>query len=398
MRPVAGVEAGVEAGQEPVLAEGFRISVPVVPERGQDDLGCEGKGRGGCPGRQGSIVGSKGNSPGYVAVELPLDAPLRALLREAGAEAGGEPPTVLTVPLEPHGVAQGVLLLNNGGPAAVLEIVGPLFPHERILDAAQVDPDVRELVDEERRREEVIDVVEVLPLIGPAPRAVALRGQWVCGRAQAEDVEQHRLAVSLPAVAQETGPGFPSHVHHAAVRGGPGPVDPLVEEPGKIADLPFVVRRGGEVHAAREDAGDQNRGVDHRQLALPNAPASLHVEEVVVEASMAGGVRLLALGAVAKESQRGQRPRGGVATGEEAPLRTNDIGGQSEPGCGDAAWGTCTRAVGDQPVIRVRGSEQVFERLPLEDVQHSRVTILMKLARGTHYSMYGMSDMLVGYA
>jgi len=42
LRPVAGVEASVEACQQAVRVEDIRISVQEMPERGQDDLRCEG--------------------------------------------------------------------------------------------------------------------------------------------------------------------------------------------------------------------------------------------------------------------------------------------------------------------------------------------------------------------
>jgi hypothetical protein len=95
----------------------------------------------------------------------------------------------------------------------------------------------------------------------------------------------------------------------------------------------------------------------------------LHVEEVVVEAAMAGGVRLLALGTVAEEPQRSQRPRGGIATGEEAPLRADDIGGEAEPGSRYAARRTFSGTVGDQPIVRVRGSEEVSDGVLLESFE-----------------------------
>ena len=142
---VAGVEAGVEAGQQPVRAEDFRIGVQGMPKRGQDDFRCEGQGSDGRPGREGPVIGSEGDSPGHVAVELPLDTPFRSLLREAGTEAGGEPPAILTVPLEPHWVAPRVLLLNYGRSAAVLEVVRPLLPHgffepyESLADVTRAD-------------------------------------------------------------------------------------------------------------------------------------------------------------------------------------------------------------------------------------------------------------------
>src|SRR6185295_3713069 len=190
------------------------------------------------------IIRTEGDSPRHITVELSLDAPFRSLLREPGAGPRGDALAVLPIPLAPQGIAHGVPLLDNGRAAGVLEVVGPLLLHERVLDTAKIDPEVRELMDEERRREEEIDVVEILPLIAPGPCAVARLGQRVRGRAQAEDVEEHRLTVSLPAVAQETGPGLPSHGHDGAVGGGPGPIDPLVEESGELPYLAFVIRRG----------------------------------------------------------------------------------------------------------------------------------------------------------
>ena len=116
VRAVAGVEAGVEAGEEPVRADDFRIGVAEVPQRGQDDLRREGQGRDDRPGRQRPIIGSERDSPGHVAVELPLDASFAALLREAGAGPGGDAPAVLAVPFEPLGIAQRVLLLDQRSP------------------------------------------------------------------------------------------------------------------------------------------------------------------------------------------------------------------------------------------------------------------------------------------
>jgi hypothetical protein len=47
-----------------------------------------------------------------------------------------------------------------------------------------------------------------------------------------------------------------------------------------------------EVTVGGEHAGEQEGGVDGGELAPPGPPAALHVQEVVVEAAEAGGVRL----------------------------------------------------------------------------------------------------------
>ena len=89
---------------------------------------------------------------------------------------------------------------------------------------------------------------------------------------------------------------------------------------------------------------------------------------------MAGGVRLLALGAVAEEPERAQRPPGGLATREQAPFCGHDVGGEAEPGGGNTARGTFPRAIGDQPVVPVRGSEEVPEA-----PTSSSVTLLLRV-------------------
>ena len=88
---------------------------------------------------------------------------------------------------------------------------------------------------------------------------------------------------------------------------------------------------------------------------------------------MAGGVRLLALGAVAEEPERAQRPPGGLATREQAPFCGHDVGGEAEPGGGNTARGTFPRAIGDQPVVPIRGSEEVPDGVLLEslDIVHA---------------------------
>src|SRR4029077_13811799 len=99
-----------------------------MPKRSKDDFRCEGQRSDGRPRREGPIIGSERDSPGHVVVELPLDTAFRSLLREAGAEAGGEPPAILTVPLEPHWVAPSVLPLNCGRSAAYLARVRTVVP------------------------------------------------------------------------------------------------------------------------------------------------------------------------------------------------------------------------------------------------------------------------------
>ena len=57
--------------------------------------------------------------------------------------------------------------------------------------------------------------------------------------------------------------------------------------------------------------GEQKGRVDRGQLALPDTATGLHVQEVVVEASVARCIRLRPLRAVAEEAQRSKRNLGG---------------------------------------------------------------------------------------
>jgi len=59
--------------------------------------------------------------------------------------------------------------------------------------------------------------------------------------------------------------------------------------------------------ASRAQALAGGDGVDRGQFALPGAPPRLHVEKVVIEALVIGGVGLRAVRAAPEEPQRGQR-------------------------------------------------------------------------------------------
>src|SRR6185436_1361769 len=120
---LSGIERRVEAGQKTVPKD-LRVRVPDVLQRGQNDLRRERQGGGDRPGRQGPVVRPERDAPGDVAIKVPLDAPLLPLPGETGTGAGGHAPAILAKPFESLRVAQGVLLLDPGGAAAVFEIIG----------------------------------------------------------------------------------------------------------------------------------------------------------------------------------------------------------------------------------------------------------------------------------
>ena len=103
--------------------------------------------------------------------------PFTRRVSEAGAVARGDAPAVLAVAGELERVAARVLLLDVGRLAAVLEVVDVVLAHERVLDAAEVDPEVRELVREQRPGVEELAAVDLLPLVGRAVGGVALGRQ-----------------------------------------------------------------------------------------------------------------------------------------------------------------------------------------------------------------------------
>src|SRR6185436_2559631 len=108
----------------------------------------------------------------------------------------------------------------------------------------------------------------------------------------AEDVEQKALVVAFVAVRQEVGLGLPAVSERRTPIARPIPVSSTVECVRQAADLGLVVGILVEIAGAGEHAREQKRRVEGRQLALPNPPAGVDVEEVVEEALVAGGTRL----------------------------------------------------------------------------------------------------------
>ena len=109
------------------------------------------------------------------------------------------------------------------------------------------------------------------------------------------------------------------------------PIGAAIERVAEGADFALVGCIGVEIDPRRQRAGQQEGAIHCRQLALPGAPAGLHVEKMIVEAVVAGGVGLGALRAVPEESQRGQRSfhRGGAR--DESALYPDRIRRQRKP-------------------------------------------------------------------
>src|SRR3982075_2366606 len=80
-----------------------------------------------------------------------------------------------------------------------------MLAHVRVLDAAEIHPYVRVLVAEEGREAQESLVVERAPelVIGAGPARPGLLVDWVRGGAQREQVNEHRLVVTIPVEARE---------------------------------------------------------------------------------------------------------------------------------------------------------------------------------------------------
>ena len=133
----------------------------------------------------------------------------------------------------------------------------------------------------------------------------------------------------------------------------PSPIGPTIERIGESANFLLLRGLGVEIGTGRQGAGQQEGAIDRRQFAVPGAPACLHVEEMIVEAAMAGGVGLRSLRAVPEETQGGQSAVHRDAARHKSALDTYRIGGERQPGGGDAGGPVLRGLVEDQSVGRV---------------------------------------------
>src|ERR1700674_1102174 len=88
----------------------------------------------------------------------------------------------------------------------------------------------------------------------------------------------------------------------------PVPVDTAVELLRERSHFSLRCRVLVEVRAGREGTCEQDRRIARRQLASPGVSAGVHVEKVIVNASVAGRIDVSALGTVPKETQSQEDP------------------------------------------------------------------------------------------
>src|SRR5262249_15166473 len=134
-----------------------------VAQGGHDDLGCERQRGDDDPGRYGAVVRPERRAARDIAEEFAIRA---ADLAFGGSRpvACGDPPAILAIAGEAHGIADRIFLLDEGRLPAVLEIVAAAPAHDLIPYAAEVDPEMRELMREERPRIEHFAAVNGPPV------------------------------------------------------------------------------------------------------------------------------------------------------------------------------------------------------------------------------------------
>src|SRR6185437_2805925 len=259
------------------------------------------------PRRDGAVVRSVWHSAPKVVEEPPLDA-VQLDGVGAGAIARRDSPAILAVTRELEWVVDCVFSLHTGCAAGVLEIVDSLVAHERILNAAKIDPDMRNLMREQRPRIKIIVAITTLPFVSGCPRRVAFLRQRMRGRTQSQDIQHERFVVAFPAVLEKSAFGLPAVRDRSATVLRPGPVGAAIERVGQGTYFFFLGRVSVEIRTRSQDAGEQNGAVHRRQFALPRAPAGLHVQKMIIKAMVAGSVGLWALRAVPEKPQRGEYP------------------------------------------------------------------------------------------
>ena len=155
----------------------------------------------------GAIVpSSRMSSAGGAARGVAVEAPPRAVDRQRRvhrAVAGGESPDAVAVVAPTPRIGDGVGALRERRAARVLEVIDAVRAHDRVLDAAEIDPDVRVLVPEERRELDVVLAVERAPVVGLRVLAPGAGSTGWVGEPRARTIDDHRLVVAAPVVGDE---------------------------------------------------------------------------------------------------------------------------------------------------------------------------------------------------
>src|SRR5262249_49863983 len=157
------------------------------------------------------------------------------------------------------------------------------------------------------------------------------------GSAEAQETPGHGLVVPPPAVPQEAFFRCPPQTDGGALALCPLPVRSPVDLLRESTNLHVLRRRPGAVRLAEQRAGEQDRRVDPREVALLAAVARLHIDKVIEEAAVTGGSsRVAILRRPGEKSQRREDALLCLRAGDVAALDADRIGGEAEPDRGDA--------------------------------------------------------------
>ena len=191
------------------------------------------------------------------------------------------------------------------------------------------------------------------------------------GRADGEEVQEHRLAVAAVVVGDEAGFGVPPHADaRRPRRGGPRPVHAAVERVRQGADLRLARVVAAVVLRRGEDAHHQQPGVDGGKLHPLEPVPRVHVQEVIEEAVVPRGpAGRRPLRRVPEEAQRGERAVHRVGPRHPSPLHPHRVRRQPEPHGRHAAERGRGPAVGHQPVARVGRLPEPAEGALLQRIQ-----------------------------
>jgi len=162
----------------------------------------------------------------------------------------------------------------------------------------------------------------------------------------------------------------PAHADRRRPRFGPFPVHTEVDRIGERADLLLGAVAAVVVRLREENAGEQQGRVDRGQLDRLKAPAGAHVQEVIEEAAIAGGVGAGGVLRRGPEKAQGrQRASGGLGARDPAVFDADRVGGEGEADRGDARERRRGPAVRREAVRRRRQVPEEVEGAVLQRVE-----------------------------
>ena len=208
--------------------------------------------------------------------------------------------------------------------------------------------------------------VTVFPLVSGSPRSVACLGKRISGRAYAQYVEEQRFVVAFPSIVEKAAFGLPAVRDSRAFVSRPSPVRTAVQRIGKAANFTLVGCIGVEINARNQRTREQKSTIDRREFALPRAPASLHIEKMIVKTAITGRVRLGALVTRPEETQRRNRSFDRCSTRHESALDSDRISCERESDRGNACGPIRGGLIEHQPVDRIHLIQKITERYALE--------------------------------